>query len=114
MDKPKKYGANSSYRMLHSWVEKNLGKPKQCVLCGTTSRKTYHWANISGKYKKELSDWRRLCVTCHHREKNLGYCIRKHKLTPINTYKRKNSNSIECRICRTMIKKVWDALNHNS
>ena len=24
-----------------------------------------HWANISGKYKRSLDDWKALCASCH-------------------------------------------------
>lgn len=50
---------------LHSWVKKNLGKPKKCSVCGTTDAKLYDWANISQEYKRDLSDWKRMCRKCH-------------------------------------------------
>lgn len=50
---------------LHNWVQKHLGKPKKCEHCNTTKAKQYDWANISQKYKRELSDWKRLCRSCH-------------------------------------------------
>lgn len=50
---------------LHRWVERRLGRPRKCEKCGTTKAKVYHWANISGEYKRDLSDWKRLCVYCH-------------------------------------------------
>src|SRR6185312_1937249 len=28
-------------------------------------RRSIHWANISGKYKRDLSDWIALCTLCH-------------------------------------------------
>lgn len=55
----------NKYKHLHYWVGKKLGKPMKCEKCGKENMKRYHWANISGKYKKELSDWMRLCVSCH-------------------------------------------------
>lgn len=60
-------GDKASYSALHKWVQKNLGKPHFCEFCGNRDLKhtQYHWANISGKYKRILSDWRRLCVRCH-------------------------------------------------
>ena len=82
----KRYGADSWYRALHLWVERQLGKPNKCVECGSTESKRYHWANISGAYHKELSDWRRLCVRCHFLEKNPTHCARGHKRSPENTY----------------------------
>ena len=60
-------GDKVSYTGLHRWVERKLGRPKKCELCGITKNKTYHWANISGEYKRELKDWIRVCVSCHHK-----------------------------------------------
>lgn len=60
-------GDKVSYRTLHKWVERYLGKPEQCSEClvnGLTGRQI-HWSNISGKYKRDLSDWQRLCAKCH-------------------------------------------------
>lgn len=55
------------YHGLHSWIRKILGAPKECELCKTTNARRYEWANKSGEYKRDLSDWRRLCVACHRR-----------------------------------------------
>lgn len=60
-------GGKVGYDALHDWVERKLGKPHKCENCGRTDLKhrQYHWANISGKYKRKISDWIRLCVRCH-------------------------------------------------
>jgi hypothetical protein len=60
-------GDEIGYRALHKWVEFRLGKPRFCENCGNgnLTHREYHWANISGLYKRQLSDWRRLCVSCH-------------------------------------------------
>lgn len=60
-------GEKVSYVGLHQWVARELGKPRCCEDCGNKNlnHRQYHWANISGLYKRELSDWRRLCVKCH-------------------------------------------------
>ena len=58
-------GDNVSYQALHSWVRLRLGRPMKCEHCGRTDKKKYEWANISGEYKRELSDWVRLCTKCH-------------------------------------------------
>ncbi len=50
---------------LHNWVERNLGKPNKCEHCKSTDRKKYEWANKSQEYKRELTDWIRLCSKCH-------------------------------------------------
>ena len=54
------------YSGLHEWVRRNLGRPETCEHCGIKQNgHKIHWANKSGEYKKELSDWLRLCVPCH-------------------------------------------------
>ena len=58
-------GDNASYHAVHAWVARHRGTPKQCEHCGTTEDREYHWANKSQQYKRELSDWIRLCVPCH-------------------------------------------------
>ena len=53
---------------LHHWVRKQLGKPSNCEHCGLNDKKRmYHWANKSRMYRRDLSDWLRLCVPCHKR-----------------------------------------------
>lgn len=51
---------------LHDWVKRYLGKPSLCEHCGTTTAKRFEWANKSQEYKRDLSDWIRLCPSCHH------------------------------------------------
>ena len=59
-------GENASYHTKHAWVNKWLGKAKECSLCkGVENNKMYHWANISGEYKRDLCDYSALCVPCH-------------------------------------------------
>jgi len=60
-------------RGVHTWVESYLGKPKVCWECGIADKKYYDWANISGKYKRDLKDWRRLCRKCHAAFDNAKY-----------------------------------------
>lgn len=63
-------GDKVSYRNLHRWVERRLGKPMACDECGISGsikgkKRPYHWANISGIYQRVITDWRRLCTKCH-------------------------------------------------
>ena len=60
-------GDDASYQAKHMWVYKHLGRPHFCEECGNKklSHRQYHWANISGKYKRTMDDWRRLCAKCH-------------------------------------------------
>lgn len=56
-------GEDVGYKRLHIWVNKWKGKAIVCIKCGAT--KSVEWANISGKYKRELSDFMSLCKPCH-------------------------------------------------
>lgn len=60
-------GGNVGYFALHSWVSRELGRPNKCEHCDTTEVRSYDWANKSGEYKRDLSDWIRLCRPCHRR-----------------------------------------------
>lgn len=66
-------GDNVGYAALHDWVKRQLGKPMTCEFCGYKSTNSYkiHWANKSQEYKRDLDDWLRLCVKCHHEYDNL-------------------------------------------
>lgn len=65
-------GDKVQYRGLHNWIEKRLGKPKECTKCADVNAKRYHWHNISGKYQRDLNDWIRLCAKCHVRVEKEG------------------------------------------
>lgn len=58
-------GDKISYNGLHWWIRRHFGKPQLCEDCGTTIAKIFDWANISGLYSRERSDWKRLCRSCH-------------------------------------------------
>lgn len=60
-------GDQVGYDALHDWVKRNLGLPKKCEQCETTEPNIkYEWANISGEYIRDLTDWKRLCRKCHY------------------------------------------------
>jgi len=58
-------GEKASKPAIHDWVKKHRGKPNKCEHCGTIKDKKFEWANKSDKYKRDLTDWIRLCVKCH-------------------------------------------------
>jgi hypothetical protein len=60
-------GNLAGYRALHIWITNERGRPHFCEHCKRSdlSHRSYHWANISGSCKRELSDWLRLCAKCH-------------------------------------------------
>lgn len=62
-------GDAAGYRAKHTWIAKLFGRPTLCEKCGLSDKnpRRYHWANLSGKYKRDRSDWKRLCVSCHIR-----------------------------------------------
>lgn len=65
-------GDDVTYVPLHTWVARKLGKPTKCKHCGKDglTGRFIHWANLSGKYKRDLSDWIRLCNSCHQKFDN--------------------------------------------
>lgn len=60
-------GDKVGYGGIHAWVKRHLGKASKCEQCKILGikRTRYHWANISGKYKRNFKDWKQLCVVCH-------------------------------------------------
>lgn len=73
-------GEEASYHAKHMWVRKHYGKPNECEQEGCSYPKVvnagrtiidkpsrYEWANISGEYKRERSDWVMLCPSCHRK-----------------------------------------------
>lgn len=60
-------GENITYGALHVWVKKEKGKPKYCEYDTTHTGKRFEWANISGKYLRDINDYRSLCVSCHRK-----------------------------------------------
>ena len=60
-------GDEVSYYGLHIWVTKHLGRPKLCEHCGTTEARKFEWANKDHTYKRNLTDWIRLCTSCHRK-----------------------------------------------
>ena len=65
-------GEEVGYVALHEWVERNLGRPAKCEFCKTIDAKKFEWANKSGEYKRDLSDWVRLCTMCHNKYDDTG------------------------------------------
>ena len=63
-------GENAGYYALHAWVSRWLGKANHCSNDPTHKAKDnrFHWANISGEYKRDLTDWKQLCPSCHKKD----------------------------------------------
>lgn len=58
-------GNNVGYVALHDWVRKMIARPLACSNCEGVRKLSL--ANISGEYKRDLSDWLWLCYSCHKR-----------------------------------------------
>lgn len=63
-------GNNISYTALHRWIRDRSGNPKECSICKKTGEKingkwSIQWANISGRYNRNLKDYTGMCVKCH-------------------------------------------------
>lgn len=58
-------GDNVGYGALHDWVVQRLGKASFCSNDKNHEAPVYHWANISGEYKRDLNDWHSLCPSCN-------------------------------------------------
>ena len=61
-------GDKVGYWGIHDWVTRKLGQPRYCAYCQSNDKKgplQYQWANISHSYRRDLSDWIRLCASCH-------------------------------------------------
>ncbi len=66
--KPNTYRvAFNEYHATHMWARKYLIQSMICENCKVevTSKRKIHNANISGQYKRDPKDWKRLCATCH-------------------------------------------------
>lgn len=59
-------GDSVGYYGIHDWIERQRGKAQICENCNTDDAKRYEWANISGEYRRDLSDWKQLCKKCHN------------------------------------------------
>ena len=60
-------GNNVKYSGLHMWVRSMLGEPSKCEHCETTTAKKFEWANKNHTYFRNITDWVRLCTSCHRK-----------------------------------------------
>jgi hypothetical protein len=66
-------GESATYSAKHRWIQNNWQKTGMCEIClmerkpraGTRLKWGTHWANKSGNYVRERSDWLELCPKCH-------------------------------------------------
>lgn len=60
-------GEGASYHSKHAWIHRHRGKAKMCSNenCSRQNVKIFHWANLSGRYKRDFNDYIQLCPSCH-------------------------------------------------
>jgi hypothetical protein len=58
-------GDKASCSAKHKWIIRNLGKAKICIFNPNHIASRYNWANISGKYTRNLIDYAPMCPSCH-------------------------------------------------
>jgi len=58
-------GDNASYVAKHMWVYKHRGKARICEPHPEHNALRFEWANISGKYLRDVNDYIQLCPSCH-------------------------------------------------
>lgn len=64
--KPSKFRKEyPGYDAIHDWAERWLKKDKSCEKCN--SERSVEWANKTGLYLRNSTDWMRLCKKCHCR-----------------------------------------------
>lgn len=67
-------GDKASYAAKHIWMYTTFGKPDTCETCGKSGLhgRNINWANLSGEYKRDRTDWLRLCRSCHAKMDDIG------------------------------------------
>jgi len=72
---------NVGYVSLHGWIRRHFGHANKCENPSCKyprldaggkmmiKPKAYHWANKTGKYLRDISDWWMLCSSCHRKDK---------------------------------------------
>ena len=61
-------GDKVGYCAVHDWVSRIIGRASYCEVCGITEEKRRcYLANLSGEYRRDISDWKKMCASCHRK-----------------------------------------------
>lgn len=97
-------GDDVGYCALHNWIERKKLKPKFCEDCH--KEKPYDLANISGKYKRDIKDFKWVCRRCHMKNDGRFFILEKSLIE--NNKNRKNKvieqnkqNNFYCPYCKS-------------
>ncbi len=95
-------GDEADYWSKHKGIIKKYGNPKRCEDCGIKGKKnlgnrwTIQWANISGKYIRDISDYKGLCTSCHKIFDGLTKTIEDYKHGSMGRYRK----GCKCDLCK--------------
>lgn len=94
-------GNQAGYLAIHSWLARHYGKADHCERCDGEKAKRFDWANLSGKYKRDVADFIQLCPSCHKKMdvSSRARCKNGHLKTKENGYIRKDTGARACREC---------------
>jgi len=53
----------TAYNSIHQWNLRHWEKTGVCENCKKPGKT--QWANLSGEYQRDFSDWAELCSSCH-------------------------------------------------
>jgi hypothetical protein len=95
-------GKEAGYAAIHAWVRRRKLKPKLCENCKTEPPRDL--ANTSGKYLRDLEDWKYLCRRCHMDSDDRNNRLRE------SGKSRKLSNKI-CRFCNNEFHPLKESAN---
>lgn len=70
-------GDAAGYHAIHKWIYRNKPRTGSCANCGVAGKRT-EFANVSGKYRRDVNDFRELCPSCHW-----DFDQRGRRLTPV-------------------------------
>lgn len=99
-------GTVSEYHAVHNWVRRQLGRPQECENCIVGVGTRFEWANLSGEYKRDISDWARLCTMCHKLIDWKPFCRRGHPYTQGSIYIT-SSGAPTCYVCKKINNKEY-------
>lgn len=96
-------GEKASYEAKHIWIRTHYGNATKCEKCDGKNAKRFEWANISGKYLRNIKDYMQLCPSCHRLMDRGNKCRNGHKFTKENMWIRiikKDGIKRTMRVCR--------------
>ncbi len=79
-------GDAAGYSSIHKHIRKNYGNPPCCEWCELPGKShkgkwNIHWANKTGEYSRDISDWIGLCWWCHAKQGKTVVLKKKHYLS---------------------------------